>query len=508
MTPLVKRMRARLDPQHESPPAAVGAPVDYGADPVDPTRTAVVVCHGMGQQVRFETLNDIVQVVRGEARRRGEQVVDVVSRLVLFRDGNGDCIDQLGRVELTISGGGRPDRTVHLYEAYWAPLTEGKVVLRDVMWFLLYAGINGILAAIRGFRRLMFNRWVDLPVRPAYTTFLFVFALAVVLSLIVINTALGLIITSRTLTGGQPDSWPSPALVHAVVGDIYWAEIVAIPLALIVGMLHYARNVYVGRTRGEPRRFIIPKPVEWLLVGWVWIALVATIASAASIVYHMVVARPTVGDGVPMTRFIVIAGIAFLTSYILRSFFIQYLGDVVVYLSGHAVSRFDEIRTAIQTIGVKVGRAVYGSPQYATCVLVGHSLGSVVAYDLYNRLVNEQPAARRVRERTALFLTFGSPLDKTAFVFRSQSAKDADVREALAGAIQPVIADPDNRPRRWVNVWSTLDWISGPVDYYHEPPPAPRFVENLEDPDARIPLVAHTHYWANSLLARTLYDAL
>ena len=503
---LAKRLRARLDPLHEPPPAAIGAPVEFGDDPPDPTRVAVIVCHGMGQQVRFQTLNDVVQVVRDEARRRGERVEDVVTRLVLFRDASGECIDQLGRAELTLVRRDQPHRTVHVYEAYWAPLTEGKVVLRDVVRFLLQAGVNGIIAGIRGFRRLMFDRWIDLPVRPAHTTILFVFALAVVLSLIVINTALGLIVTSRTLTGGQPDAWPSPALVHAVLGDIFWVEAVAIPLALVVGLLHYARSVYVGRQRGEPRRFNLPKIAEWLLVAWVWIALAAIIAGAALILYHVGWERPQGGEPVPMTRFILIAGAAFLTSYILRSFLIQYLGDVVVYLSSHAVSRFNEVRTSIQTIGVKVGRAVYGSPQYATCVLVGHSLGSVVAYDLYNRLVNEQPAALRVRERTSMLLTFGSPLDKTAFVFRSQSAKDADIREALVGTIQPLIAGIANRPRRWINIWSPLDWISGPVNYYEDP--AAPFVENHEDPDARLPLVAHTHYWTNAFFARTLYDAL
>jgi hypothetical protein len=234
---LARRLRAQLDPLYQPPPASIGAPIDFGDDPSDPTRTAVIVCHGMGQQVRFQTINDIVQIVRDEARRRGERVEDVVTRLVLFRDAGGDCIDQLGRAEFTLVGRDTPDRTVHVYEAYWAPLTEGKVVLRDVVWFLLEAGVNGIVAGIRGFRRLMF-----------------------------------------------------------------------------------------------------------------------------------------------------------------------------------------------------------------------------------------------------------------------------DVREALVGSVQPMIADAANRPQRWINIWSPLDWISGPVNYYDDP--AAPFVENHEDPDARLPLVAHTHYWSNAFLARTLYDAL
>ena len=82
---LAKRLRAQLDPLHEPPPAAMAPPIEFGSDPSDPTRAAVIVCHGIGQQVRFQTLNDIVQIVRDEARRRGERIDDVFTRLVLFR---------------------------------------------------------------------------------------------------------------------------------------------------------------------------------------------------------------------------------------------------------------------------------------------------------------------------------------------------------------------------------------------------------------------------------------
>ena len=60
---------------------------------------------------------------------------------------------------------------------------------------------------------------------------------------------------------------------------------------------------------------------------------------------------------------------------------IQYVGDVVIYVSSYAVSRFQSIRDEIQRVGFDVARAVYGLPQhYDRCIVVGHSLGSVVAY--------------------------------------------------------------------------------------------------------------------------------
>src|ERR1700716_4711956 len=45
-------------------------------------------------------------------------------------------------IRLTLPNGMR--RGVHFYEVYWAPLTEGKVTIRDVSWFLLNAGRLGI----------------------------------------------------------------------------------------------------------------------------------------------------------------------------------------------------------------------------------------------------------------------------------------------------------------------------------------------------------------------------
>lgn len=501
-------LEALLDPLCEPLPAQTLPPIDYGQEPNPAPKTAVIVCHGMGQQVRFQTLNDIVQLLRDQAARQNGIIREVATRLVLFRNAAGVCTDQLGRAELTLV---RPDgspRTVHIYEAYWAPLTEGKVVIRDVMWFLLTAGFHGVIAGLRGFRRLMFGNWVPLN-KAVGTSVMFLFALAVVLSLVVINSALGLLLAGNTLRGGAAPAWPNPTLVAALIRDIALAEIVAIPLAIIVGLVHWHRNWFLRRHRLSNRRWHLPKVIEWLLVGWVWTALVVTVLVAGVTIYHIVRYRGEGGEGgVVAWQLIVVGGLAFLTSYVLRSFLLQYFGDVVIYISAHAVSKFNEIRNAIQTIGFEVGRAVYALPRhYDRCIVVGHSLGAVVAYDLYNRMVNEGAGTNWcVQERTKLLLTFGAPLDKTAFVFRAQQSKEADVREALVAAVQPMIVDTSNRPAAWVNIYSQRDWISGALDYYERPTDS--YVENVADPEATIPLVAHTQYWKNLELATRLYSAL
>jgi hypothetical protein len=202
-----------------------------------------------------------------------------------------------------------------------------------------------------------------------------------------------------------------------------------------------------------------------------------------------------------------------------RMFLVQYVGDVVAYISSHTVSRFAEIRKRIQEVSFKIGSAVFRAvgddgttPLYTSVVIVGHSLGSVIAYDMLNSLITQDrldggPA--RVLERTARFLTFGSPLNKTAYVFRTQRGQGSNVRETMAAAIQPLISTYDNRTMPWVNLYSRNDWIGGKLTFYDTNPPDPvRKVDNREDLEARTPLAAHCEHWGTALLGDALKEAI
>jgi len=95
--------------------------------------------------------------------------------------------------------------------------------------------------------------------------------------------------------------------------------------------------------------------------------------------------------------------------------------------------------------------------------IVGHSLGSVIAYDTLNGLINEDERNGRktgILKRTSILLTFGSPLDKIAFFFTLQSKNALHIRELLAEAVQPMIVDYQYRTFPWVNVYSPNDIIA------------------------------------------------
>jgi len=207
-------------------------------------------------------------------------------------------------------------------------------------------------------------------------------------------------------------------------------------------------------------------------------------------------------------------------SWAIRGIMIQFPGDVAAYVSTHTLDRFQEIRTKIKDAVTKVARAIYSVDEYEGVVWVGHSLGSVVVYDALNAVImddqlpgkEDDEASKNgpgVVARTKLLLTFGSPLDKIAFIFGAQLA-DAKTRDALAASFQPLILDYDKfRNIPWVNIWSPADIISGHLDFFDDPRQAGnRKVENVIDEQATTPLMAHVEYWKNDLLFERMYQGI
>lgn len=208
-----------------------------------------------------------------------------------------------------------------------------------------------------------------------------------------------------------------------------------------------------------------------------------------------------------------------LVSSVVRRFLVQYLGDVTAYVDAHTVDRFADLRSRIKQCVSDRARAVYaatGNDEYAGVIVVGHSLGSVVSFDVLNQLLCEDAIRRQtgqagldVARRTPLLLTFGSPLDKTAFIFAIQHRRTTQAREALAASAQPMLQDYGSRPERWVNIYSPWDIISGALQYFDLPGSQdPRRVENWKDAGATTLLMSHVEYWENDLLPTLLAEVL
>ncbi|HXU31706.1 MAG TPA: hypothetical protein VN851_14120 [Thermoanaerobaculia bacterium] len=209
-------------------------------------------------------------------------------------------------------------------------------------------------------------------------------------------------------------------------------------------------------------------------------------------------------------------------SWWVRGFLVQYLGDVALYVTSHRLDRFRKLRDEIRQTVLDAARPVYAlrseaDPtrfEYDRVLVVGHSLGSVVVYDTLNRLFNDDLIALpgqdslQAIERTKLLVTFGSPLDKLAFLFSVAGHATTEAREALTNAAEPMIQRYQDRPR-WVNLFSRWDIIGGGLDFFDLPGKSdPRSVHDEIDLEATTLLAAHTEYWENSLLYRTLLQSI
>ncbi len=421
--------------------------------------TAVLVCHGMGQQVRYETISSVAEAIRQQAMAVHPQTVGMVT--VLSRDKD----DFLAHAQVSWTDAQNQARKVDVYEAYWAPVTEGQVSYYDTLKFLFGAGLRGLwwsIPIIKGtFKRWMFGGRKEMKIG--------------------ISSFGGLLIVLFVLL----------VIVGLIAAGSWWVARELKEIALMKEPWIAVKEAFC-------------RIQDWQVTGGFWYALKEL----------WLVSRQTLAW---------LAVVAF--GFGARYFIVEYVGDVAAYISPYKDSKFDEIRHKIQQIGLNVGKTIYGFgtatpnvPYYKRVVIVGHSLGSVLAYDTLNALLNldnvlAEGDRRDVADRTRALITMGSPLDKTAFLFRMQAKSNKDwIREALAASVQPLIVNyPDYRKMTfdWVNIWSRADIISGDLSYYDDPAlirnVAP-CVQNRVDGQAWWELiVAHTKYFGHEEFHEWLY---
>lgn len=91
---------------------------------------------------------------------------------------------------------------------------------------------------------------------------------------------------------------------------------------------------------------------------------------------------------------VIVAAVAALLSWLVDRVLLPYLGDVASY--ARATPETVAQRAAVRERGLELLRNLSNDPEYDRIVLVGHSLGSIIAYDLLQLLWDE----RRPRDMT------------------------------------------------------------------------------------------------------------
>ena len=328
---------------------------------------------------------------------------------------------------------------------------------------------------------------------------------------------IGFALTVITLIGGAVCMGLVISPLHLSFDSLNSRQVQAVAnscalLALVLAVVGRAIRHW-NRSKGDS-----PEGNSWL-IAFFYFAFLLHVASLAGTIWLFVNPHASVFEFFIAWRWlkssIWVWPFLFLISAVVRKLMVEYVGDVAAYVSPNMLDTFAELREKIKDTAYNSARALYLAQsedgqglQYGKIAVVGHSLGSVIAYDTLNRLINEDllsGAKLRIAERTSLLLTFGSPLDKIAFFFTVLSKSARHIREQLASVVQPLIEDYKYRPFPWINIYSRNDIICGFLDLYDKPGTlVPPGVKNIKDPDALTPLVAHVEYWTNL----TIWDEL
>ena len=395
---------------------------------------AVLVCHGMGQQVPFATLEQL-------ADRLSDHPTHKV-RHIHFEDSVNPKRDiWLPRAEIEVAPPNRPQATrcpVHVYEAYWAPLAEGHITLPDVIRFMASAGVGGLRLAFSPFLRWLFGKDRKFKI-PQSTPLGLLGALLLVIALVLINLILTLV-AGENLFGFNILRTSSPALVDQLTIDLGFL--------LLTGLVAGGTLLVSARARKNQALRPWANAAAWIFL---LIACCALVGVAGLMGWHYFQLRGPAVAGQPVasaplgglpealrTGLVALVWVVALgASWWLRGFFVQYMGDVALYVDAYKVDKYHKLRTQIREQAYRTVCALYGAREeaapgaaspanlpflYDRIILVGHSLGSVIAYDALNAMLKLDETLHQqlaVKDRTRAFITFGSPLDKTAFIFHA-----------------------------------------------------------------------------------------
>jgi hypothetical protein len=215
-------------------------------------------------------------------------------------------------------------------------------------------------------------------------------------------------------------------------------------------------------------------------------------------------------------------------SVMIKRVLIDYVADIALYTTADENSAFYKTRLEILTESTDKLRWLLQQPDYEDVSLAGHSLGSVITYDTIGWLRMERQtdgasaAAGRPPSITeaqlsklTAFMTFGSPLNKVAYFFRTTLGPHETVRAHILNELHgfrrlsaehddPDVKDlrPFRPPdaARWLNISAALDPVSAPLILF-------RGVTEVRRP-YWVPGYCHTSYWHDEEVYRHLLNTI
>lgn len=470
-----------------------------------PARAAVVVIHGIGEQPGVATLGRFAQ---GLVDHAGASQPSARLRQV-----GGNRLPLL-RTRLPEVRG-----EVDVLEYSWQHLVQGRISVFATLGWLL----GTVLAPLQFRRHWRVLASASTGAPAPWFVVLRQLAVAVALLLPVVLVPLA-VVTAAGWALSQPR--PEPLLLpQGQLGLLLVsAALAAVALLQLVALLRDGLEaVQISR---RTRRL---HGVNWhglhggAARGWRWPALMAVLLTVAGAWLLAVAAAPAPARllewltrdghrGFSLAALLLCAAAA--VGWWFLKWLRDYVGDIALYVTADRQPAADRGRHAIKTGAARLVQALLRDSDYDRVVLVGHSLGSVIALDALNELSRDQRVENRGPKaplgKLAGLLTFGSPLDKVAYFFREQPSDSAAVHAQLLSFLHATGRLPSQRDDgpyrlaryddplkglRWTNLHAGMDVISDPLLFYRV---------GKRQRHRYFPVGAHGRYWHD---ART-YAAL
>lgn len=348
-------------------------------------KRAVVVIHGMGNQSPMATLRPFVEAV-WTSETAGLPSGSPNAHLTWSQHDRKSGDMELWRITTNAVNGVRTD----FFELYWADMLE-DTKLADVVWWL---------------KRLV-ARWPwEIPRRAQHWQTL---GLAAIVMAVLVGAVL---------------AWGWAALL-AVWGETWWP--------FDVGVWFAAGAVVLVELRAA-----IPASPIWLRVARAVAVLIGAVVVLA------LPFRTAVGDflGSLPGAYVCLVGVGLVLWWLRRTIFIQIAGDAARYLTP-APSNIGA-RKRIRTAGLRLLKALHEDEAYDRIIIAGHSLGTVVGYDIlsyYWADINDQiqhapnsPALRAVEIAGDDLLKYPSAEMLKAQSAEELKARSAELRDAFRAA--------------------------------------------------------------------------
>lgn len=500
-----------------------------------PKRAAVVI-HGIGQQQPYQTARGLADGLRKMAQQARTDVASVVAQVipamlpgrVARRTGQEAAPEPAppsapavppGRVYRVTSG----EAIVDVYEAYWAPLTTGLTSFLGIVWWLLVnTFVPSRLVRLPGRKTLYDVTFASVFLFTAAVVYYFLFG-ALLLTTHEVLDVLGK--ATPPLLADRPSfdprsgadtavrsfghlltlSWNAPWTIElgaAGLGSLSRAlSPVTLGWLLLTVLGIYCLFQFLFRIVELIGDLLDPRERAGLLGAPA--RLIGHLAIAAAFGYAYVVAE----SGVTPTFFAYgTIYVVFQLAYLgLKKYFVDYIGDIEVYVTRDSKSSRFAAREAVRERAIgAIKAALTSTERYDEVVVLGHSLGSVIGLDAIRELRREAGRTALAPEhydRLVSFVTFGSPLEKTRFFFQRTSPDDPGQWTEFLAEIQQIFKqDGETRRIYWTNFWYFADVVANSLDTYNGEG-MPNLVQSYNLPKPR------TKHWYNLFWVHSEYVA-